>query len=143
MACRCFTRRTFLGILASSRRPVPGGTMRQCKRTAAIFALAVATVLSACASAKSAEGHTPWSQIVVLEGSPPPGCERLGVVRGKYSGAPLRPQYAQEAALKQAEDLGATHIKINPEYTRQYESFTSVCVADAYRCSAATSATAK
>jgi hypothetical protein len=117
--------------------------MRQRKRTAAIFAVAVATMLSACASGKSATGHTPWSQIVVLEGAPPPGCERLGVVRGTYRGAPLRPQFAQVEALKQAEDLGATHIQINPEYTRQYETFTSVCVADAYRCSAATSATAK
>jgi hypothetical protein len=117
--------------------------MRQRKRTAAIFALAVATMLSACASAKSADGHTPWSQIVVLEGAPPANCDRLGDVAGRSSSSHSDPERAQMLALMEAEDLGATHIKIDPERTRQVMTWTYNCVATAYRCPAATSAPAK
>ena len=96
--------------------------------------LAGALLLIASAGAAGAVEKTPPSQIVVFEGVPPGGCERLGMLQGRTAGSPLLPESAKQDALEQASDLGATHFHYYPEYSGRTGSVTTVYSGVAYHC---------
>jgi hypothetical protein len=93
-----------------------------------------AVALIALSGIGQANDKTPPKQIIVFEGAPPDGCEKLDRVVGKHVSSPLRPEEARKHALDQASDLGATHFQSDPDGSRQFGSFTVFFIGVAYRC---------
>jgi hypothetical protein len=69
-----------------------------------------------------------------VEGSPSSGCKELGEVSGTHFDASPQMDSAKANALKDARDLGATHVQVVPEKTHQSGAYEVTYTGIAYRC---------
>jgi hypothetical protein len=95
-------------------------------------------VLAAISTVRTGAEETPLPQ-VVSAGSLPRDCKSLGEVTGKHADHGPREEVAQDFAVREAKDLGATHVVTDTIYRC---GGNSICYeGTAYRCPSAAPAT--
>ena len=105
----------------------PSGSFRPVARRVLLVGLSVGLVLAQATLAQSAKA-------LPVEGSPSPGCKNLGEVSGTHFDASPQMDTAKENALKDARDLGATHVQVVPEKTIQSGAYEVTYTGIAYSC---------
>jgi hypothetical protein len=73
---------------------------------------------------------------MLLEQDPPADCQALGEVVGQDTGVTPRADEAQDAAMRKAAKLGATHVRMVRAKTGRMTFHTETWTGTAYRCPA-------
>jgi hypothetical protein len=106
--------------------------MRSRNQSGVVVLLSALTVLLGAAPTRAGAAEAARPQVVPAQ-SLPKDCKPLGEVKGKHSNESPREEAAQEDAVLEARDLGATHV-VTGDIWRC--SSHSICYeGKAYRCS--------
>jgi hypothetical protein len=101
----------------------------RCRRFLVVTTVAAGIVTAGEVAAEGTPG-------LPVEGVPSSGCKELGEVVGTHFDASPQMGAAKESALKDARDLGATHVQVIPEKTYQSGAYEVTYTGIAFRCPA-------